>query len=255
MLMIRKEQKKAFEDAALRRFESDMERHIKQFVPYQSKSIGDHAVRKIIQNGILRAKDYNFTNRGTVCLFIEIIFILGGHFDSDPQYSWAADILSDIEITDQMERADRLYIALMDYMEKVMGPKDENERIAFKTLIGIDLEKFPRYEEGYREDAFEKDMLKYLSFIYPEKCMYANEQVIKKSICNSLSLALHHIPFCSLGPALFSIMTFFLGHKCFMDTQFPYIEEILNNKIDDAEKAYLLDLWMRGYIKNLMAQD
>lgn len=79
-----------------------------------------------------RAKAYGFTNRGSIRLFIEMIFLFGSGFDTDPQYPWAATILADS--SEQMYRAERLYEKIIDYQEKVSGANAVNTIEALRRV-------------------------------------------------------------------------------------------------------------------------
>lgn len=97
MLIIRKETMEVFEEALLRNFEDEMVQHIKQFTPRHSEIIGEQCVRQVAKMGIERARQYGLTNRGPVRFYIELMFMLGSNFDTDPQYPWAGEILNDPE--------------------------------------------------------------------------------------------------------------------------------------------------------------
>ncbi len=58
MLIIRKEQMKAFENDALRRFEDEMVVHSKEFTPRLCKVIGDEQLRVALRQAMERADTY-----------------------------------------------------------------------------------------------------------------------------------------------------------------------------------------------------
>src|SRR5215510_13947025 len=112
MLTIRSEQADAFRQAALQKFEDEMVVHLKTSYAEHWKVMGEVAGRCVIQLGIERAKKHGFTNRGPVRFYIELMFMFGSYFDSDPQHPWASHVLNDPESVDQSVRADRLYAAM-----------------------------------------------------------------------------------------------------------------------------------------------
>src|SRR4029450_5072165 len=125
MLEIRSEQMTAFEQAALIAFEDEMVEHLKNFSPQHCEVMGESRVRSVIQLGMARARTYGFTNRGPARFYLEMMFMFGTDFDSDPLLPWVLTILNDPATPDQMVRADRLYEGLMDYAEKVAGPNNQ----------------------------------------------------------------------------------------------------------------------------------
>ena len=88
MLEIREEQMAVFDQAARKSFEDEMVQHLAEFVPKQCEVIGEQQVRKVIQLGIERARIYSLTIRGPVRFYIELMFVFGSDFDTDPLLSW-----------------------------------------------------------------------------------------------------------------------------------------------------------------------
>src|SRR6266849_10193118 len=109
MWNIRPHQADTFSNTALQKFEDEMLEHLQKFSPQHCKVAGEPAVREVIRKGIETAGKYGFTNRGPLRFYIELMFMFGSYFDSDPQYPWAGTVLKDPEVIDQTIRADRLY--------------------------------------------------------------------------------------------------------------------------------------------------
>lgn len=222
-MIIRKEQFDAFEEAMRRNFENEMIGHIKKFAPARASSIGDEGVRDVVVKGVDQAELYDFDRRGSVCLFIEMMFMLGSEFDTDPQYPWAAEILGDAQ-TEQMDRADRLYDKLMDYVEKVTV--DEHVHSATWRLLSV--VKFPvvvRSKED--EEAVVRNLARFLGWLYPEKYEYSGEPAMRNLILDAITLSDQYFSSVVWGSVLVSTMMFLLGHQCFSDPQFPWIAETL----------------------------
>src|SRR5688572_16938045 len=119
MLQVRPAQMEVFDAAAMRPFEDEMVVHSKEFSPRLCEVIGDDQLRVALRRAIARAQRYKFTNRGPIRLFIEMTFLFGSAFDTDPQYPWAAKILTAPD--DEMSRAEQLCAQVLAYQEKVSG--------------------------------------------------------------------------------------------------------------------------------------
>src|SRR5919198_5265474 len=117
MLTIRPEQMEVLERGTRQRFENEMVAHGAEFSPRLSEIIGDEQLRLAVRQAIERARGFGFTNRGPIRLYVELIFLRGSDFDTDPQYPELGRILR--EEGDQMLRAERLFDAVSDYMDKV----------------------------------------------------------------------------------------------------------------------------------------
>src|SRR5271156_5932319 len=101
MWMIRQEQTEAFRQHHLHKFEDEMVEHLKKFSAQQCKKAGEPGVRQVIRLGLENAGKYGLTNRGPVRFYIELMFMFGSYFDSDPQYPWARAALTSPANLDQ----------------------------------------------------------------------------------------------------------------------------------------------------------
>lgn len=232
MLKISKEQMEAFQQAALKDYEDQMVEHLKKFTPKHSEVIGEPGLRRVIQLGMDRAKNYGLTNRGPVRFYIEMMFMLGSDFDTDPQLPWAGEILDDTTISDQTVRADLLYDKAMDYIDTVAGPDYGYAREALRRASQERLEGF-----SMSDGNFENRMIMRMNMIYPQKCEYLGESTLQALISRGIELARKHPVSTDAGVILFIGLMFALGHGFATDPQFPWIEGTLNNTaISDPNK-------------------
>src|SRR5215813_5278770 len=125
MWTIRDAQADTFRQTALQKFEDEMVEHLKNFSPQHCKVAGEPSVRQVIRMGVEHARKYGLTNRGPVRFYVELMFMFGSYFDTDPQCPWASAVLMDPEKVDQTFRADRLYSATNKYLAEVSGPEHQ----------------------------------------------------------------------------------------------------------------------------------
>jgi hypothetical protein len=102
MLKIRKEQYEELGKISLKRFEDNMVEHIKEFFPENYDALGETVVRKVIEYGVERAEAHGFETEPDVNMYIDLMFLLGSHFDTDPQLPWAAEILQEESTEDKL---------------------------------------------------------------------------------------------------------------------------------------------------------
>ncbi len=249
MLKIRDEQVKAFEGAAVRNFEDQMVEHLKEFTPKHCEILGERCVRQVIQLGMERAKKYGFRNRGPVRFYIELIFMLGSDFDTDPQLPWAAEVLSDTTISDQTIKADRLYDRAMDYLHRVAGPNHEYSIEAIRRISRARVEDF----QGEGED-FESKVIRGLKMMYPQKCEYLGEPGLRAAIQRGTGLAESYSVSSETGVILFIALVFALGHCFASDPQFPWISAALNDPLvkDPNGRAERLHAKMMAYVRRAL---
>jgi len=120
MLLVDDRQMGALERAALRRFEDVMVDHSRVFSPRLSEILGPEQLRVAVRSTMQRATRYGFTRRGPIRLYVELALLRGTGFDTDPQYSALGKIL--LTRADEMERAERMHAAALEYRAKVYVP-------------------------------------------------------------------------------------------------------------------------------------
>ncbi len=226
MVAVRPEQMEVFQGAALRSFEDEMVAHLAEFSPPLFKAAKEHQLRKAIRLGIARASDYGITFRGPVRLYLELMLLFGSHFDTDPQYPWAAEVLADRDSEPQMGRAEKLYERTRDYMEKVAGPENS---YALKALKDISV--WGRQPLPFSSDKFDPAMLREMTDFYPQKAAYVGEDRLKLLIREGIEGARSHEFATVRGAALSVVLMFAFGHGCFDDPLYPWIARTLE---DDA---------------------
>jgi hypothetical protein len=212
-----------FNQAALVGFENEMMAHSKDFSPRLCEVIGDEQLRVALRQAMDRARGYGFTNRGPIRLFIELMFLFGSAFDTDPQYPWAAQILGASD--DQMERAERLYQKTLDYQEKVSGPEAVNTRKA----LG-DLSILARQPATFSAKDFVASLFREMNRAFPQKVAYIGEEQLTALIDEGRAEALRYRFPTLRGEALVVVLMFAFGHSCTDDPLYPWIARTLNDE-------------------------
>jgi hypothetical protein len=225
MLTIRQEQIDAFKPSAVRKFEDDMVDHLKKFAPKRWKSLGEPGVREVIRFGINRARKYGFSYRGPVRFYIELMFMFGGYFDTDPQHPWVTPIFKDPKMTDQMIRADRLYKEMNNYLGIVSGPEHKFLIEAMNRLSQAKLEDF--LTAGTSVD---RSILAKLQQIYPEKCDYLGRTVLGTILQTGFEVARDYELTQEKGVVLTVVLAFALGHGFPSDPLYRWIGTELADK-------------------------
>lgn len=228
-MKIRTEQMAVFEEAARRSFDEEMVKHSKDFAPELSKVIGDDQLRVAIRAAMMRADSYGFTNRGPIRLFIELMFLCGSGFDTDPQYPALGNALRASE--DQMLRADKIYEGCLDYLDNVAGPGASNVHQALRDLL-----VFAKEPVTFSSNVFVASMLQEMRRLFPRKTDYVGEKNLETLINEGLAEA-ERYGFSDVRPqTLIVVLMFAFGHGCTDDPLYPWISRTLKDKrITDAE--------------------
>jgi hypothetical protein len=249
-MKIRKEQMEALEQATLKGFEDEMVRHLRDFAPWHAGAVGEPVVREVIRLAIERAARYGLTNRGPVRFYIELMFMFGSDFDTDPLLPWAGPGLADPSVPGQMERADRLHAAMLAYLDQVAGP---DQAYALEALRRVDRTRPEDYLVAGRD--FEASALQALNDIYPQKCAYLGEPALRAAIRRSREPARRYSADSDLGAALFLGLAFALGHGFDHDPLLPWISRTLSEPrgTDPGRRVERLHARMKVYQGKVLA--
>ena len=248
MLYIRRQQIEVFERAALRRFEDEMVAHSKEFSPRLCEVIGEEQLRVALRQAMNRAGTYGFTYRGSIRLFIELMFLCGSDFDNDPQYPALADILN--ASGDQMQRAEQIYEGILDYQKKVSGPDAENTR---KALGALSI--FARMPVTFSSNDFVSGMLQEMTDAFPQKVAYIGDEALTALIYEGRAEARRYRFPTVRGETLVVVLMFAFGHGCTNDPLYPWIARTLKDEriIDPAARAERLEKKALTWLEHVIA--
>jgi len=249
MLQISREQLAAFDQAGFDDFEDEMVAHSKEFSPRLCEVIGEAQLRVALRQAMNRATTYGFTNRGPMRLFIELIFLCGSAFDTDPQYPAIGEILNSSD--DQMERAERIREGVLDYLEKVSGPNNVNVRQALEALS-----VFARRPMTISSNDFVAGMRQEMTRAFPQKAAYIKEKGLTTLIHEGRAEAQKYNLSAPRGEALIVVLMFSFGHGCTSDPLYPWIERTLNDEriIDPAARSQRLERKSTTWLEHVLAR-
>jgi hypothetical protein len=91
---------------------------LKKLLPAKCAYVGELPLRRLVQRGVESARGHGLTTERGVLLFVALMFVAGGGFDTDPQLPWASAVLNDETTIDQNERVNRLYAAALDCLRR-----------------------------------------------------------------------------------------------------------------------------------------
>ena len=224
MLVIRAKQMGVLQEVALNSFESEMLEHLADFSPSLFKAVGEEGMRETIRFGIAKAANYGFTFRGPVRFYLELMLLFGSYFDTDPQYPWANEILSNRDSDSQMQCADLLYDKTMDYRQKVFGQED-----AYTLQALGEIALLAQHPLAISKDNFMQDMLREIERIYPQKAAYVGREGLEALIHNGFGVAKRQRFTTVRGVVLIILLMLFFGHGCSNDLLYPWIAKSLKD--------------------------
>ena len=118
MLKIRKRQRAALAEEALREFEDRMVTHLRRVFPANCDVLGEPAVRRVIRYGLIQAGTYGIIAERGVCIFVDAMFAFGKRFDAR---SPGLEDSTDKKFKSPIARADALFDTAFDNISEARG--------------------------------------------------------------------------------------------------------------------------------------
>jgi len=249
-MIIRNAQMEELSKVKLLAFENEMVVHLAEFSPKLFKVIKEDQMRVVVRFGIKQAEQYDFTFRGTIRLYLELMLLFGSHFDTDPQIPTRAKaILKDD--APQMERAEQLHQQQLNYQERVSGPDNVNTRKALE-----DLSVMAQNPITTSSNDFVADMRREMIRIFPQKVDYIGEEGLTALINEGRAEAQRYEFPTVRGEVLIVVLMYAFGHGCTDDPLYPWISRTLNDErlIEPAAREARLEkkavTWLDHVLNN-----
>ncbi|MDR1662758.1 MAG: hypothetical protein LBR95_10145 [Azoarcus sp.] len=172
--------------------------------------LSEERLREILKTVCAKSEaSFGFDQRGPIHGYLDLVWVYGWDFESDPQYQWVIQTKKANEALTQVEQADILFDEMQDYEEAVNGDEFQYRNAFIKNFQVLNVSALP-----VREATFVPDMLCVLHDLYPQKYERANEQALAQLITEERSKAAgifgfhkpHH-------QGLIVILAFLLGHE------------------------------------------
>jgi len=250
MWTIRQEQTEAFRQHHLQKFEDEMVEHSKERFAVLCKVIGDEQVRVAVRSGMRRAGTYGFTNKGPIRLFIEMTFLCGSGFDTDPQYPAVSAALRNS--ADQMIRAEQIHREYVEYLKKVAGPGGVNVHKALNEIPDLARKPMP-----FSSDGLVAGLLREMTRIFPQKVAYVGEAGLIKLIRVGAAEAERYQFSTVRQVTLLVVLMFAFGHSCTNDLLYPWIAKTLRDEkiLSPSARAERLEKRALTWLDHVLARN
>lgn len=223
-------------------FIDELVAHLRDFAPKHSSLFDDPQLRSLVSSGVDRAATYGFTRRGPVRFFLEMSFMFGSGFDTDVQLPWVHQTLAN-KAMDEMTRADLVHEATLDYLRSVAGPNRLYTIEALHRLQRVRIEDW-----SVQGPLFEDHVLRACASLYPQKCEYLGQAVLREAIRGGRALAALHGAAAERWQMLFIALSFSIGHQFASDPLFPWISATLDPSSGLDGEARAAKLYSRSRI-------
>lgn len=208
--------------------------HLRNFAPNHSKILSEEEMRVVIRHGMKKAESHGFTSERSIRIYTELMLMLGSSFDTDPQLPWAAELLNDETITNEVARIDRLQDKAWAYVDEVLPDfgSDEQETGAKSFIEQIRRLGRERNEELLPASVseFYQRAITELNKALPRKSELLGEQGLRQLINRGIELARNYDINTERGCAFCIAAMFMLGSGFDKDPQLPWAARILNDR-------------------------
>lgn len=114
MLVIRTEQMRVLGQNVLARLIEAAVQHVRDSVPDVFDQMGADRVRESVLLAKSKAADYGLETWSDVIAYLNVMYIIGFHFDEDPRYGWAKQTLEIAELSTQEKMDSLLRLAMKE---------------------------------------------------------------------------------------------------------------------------------------------
>lgn len=250
MLKIREEQMEELAKVSLKKFEDRMVEHVKEFFPRHYEVMGEPTIRNVIQYGVDRAKTYDFISERNVCLYTNLMLLLGGNFDADSQLPWVAAVLTDESIAEPNARIDKLLEVATEYLDEVAGLGDKHLELALLNFGEIPVQDFSESATGEAD----RNTADLLEGVWPQKYAKLGEGIVTRLGQSAMESAGRYGITGDRGVAIYVAHMFLWGSGFDRDPQFPgaaavLADESIVNQSEKVDRLYkesmaFLETWL-----------
>ena len=177
--------------------------------PNLSKQHGEEQLKKNLKTLIEQGIDYGFTIRGSCRYYIDLSFIFGTGFATDPQYTWILDTYKKDEKIPEIERVDTLWATVNRYLKDITGENGAYDLAAIQAIENLNFDLFHA-----QTDHFDSLLMDILQRTYQGKAPYMSTQALVAFVQYGLNKSKNEYALeDKLSCSLFVLLMYFYGHE------------------------------------------
>ena len=252
MLIVREQQMRALDPEALREFEERTVPRLRNKFPPLCTALGDATLRGVIEFGVERGARHGLSANQDLWGYLDLMLMLGSHFDVDPQLPWAQRGLDNPDERDPRERLLTVQTSAVQYLDIVGGPQGKRMVAALRRIADRDWTRWSTAPGRAVDEAIAQT----LAEVYPEKWDnlqgWGRTRALVESGC--IAAAHHQLPL-DWGTMVFVLLQLMLGSGFDRDPQFPWAARALSPARDlaGAHPATALHTEARAFAVRLNA--
>jgi hypothetical protein len=245
MLRLTAAQEELMRELGWRAFADEMVIHLGRFAPEHCRVIGEDNVRRAIALGIERGRKYGFTYRGPLRFYLELMFMFGSDFDTDPQFpEWGRDLLGGGDEDDQLYRAERIHEQLADFYERVIGSDRGLALQALRRTLELARGPLP-----FGDDELVPGLAWSMQQLYPQKHAYLGEAAHAALVDEALQLAEARGLRSTRGRTTLCLLMSMIGHGALHDPLYPWVAVPLRDHVPAHKRERRLERRVLIYLE------
>lgn len=223
-MKIRNEQIEAMAKEVRKGYERRVLDHVARYFPIQVRLFGRERLHPLAVRAIDQANACRMVSEESVCVYADILMMLGMEFDIDPQLPFARAILEEPGLSER-ERAANLYNAVKEYWQKVAGSDGGAWMDAMRNFRRFPVEW--RSQPGDGEDIETVSGL--LGRLYPSKHTFLGDLGVRNFLRFSAGEARKLGIGTRRGPGVLAALMFLGGSGFLRDPRFDWIGALLDD--------------------------
>jgi hypothetical protein len=252
MLTIRNEQIQALDQAVVRTLEKEILQYLKLTFPADCELLGEDEARAMIRDGALRARGCGLKMASGVRAFVDLMFLLGSGFDSDPRFPALRGLLT-ASGRDEDARVEDLSRLAKDYRERVEGPARKHLMAAARRFDTQHITAAP-----YSDEMIKTPLAINLKLLYPEKCEYLGDEGLSGLVIEGIEAG-RTFGLTQLGALqAYTRLILLLGRNFHLDPRWSATARILGEEVNQLLKAEALQAevaeWLARWLRCLEGQ-
>jgi hypothetical protein len=210
---------------------------IRERSPQQSALLGERCVLATVRLAKERAAFHGLGDRRGTLLYVDLVFMLGSHFDRDPLLPWAAEILADRTLGSARARMDALYRQAVAFREQAYGALNEHLNAAVSRIHAFAPDVADALPEQPFGPAGARMIGEAMAQLFPHKHRALGAPRVDAALLEVAAAAAAEGIVRSRDVGIFFGLAFLLGGGFHHDPLYPWARAALDAGEDGAAKA------------------
>ena len=237
MMIIRAEQLDVLKQVITRRFEDRTFTHVTTYFPDFLDLCDEPGIRAAIHHAWQRASTYDIVTERGVWKFVDVAFMLGKGFDTDPRVPWAAEALRSRRNEQvRMQEVFKGALAFIDGTKKDFPAWGGDERRLLATLHQLEAESGDELAEGDLPE-FKSRLVALFQAGLPARSDFIGPETLGVVVDRGLRDAHDQGLTTKRGGAIYTALTLLLGSDVATDPLYPWVSDALYPTLAASERT------------------